>query len=93
MADTVTSKPARNRRSIRTGFVYSDKGDKSITVEMGYLIPHRIYGKYIRRRTRLHAHDERNEATVGDTVEIMECRPVSKNKHWRLVRVVKKAQN
>ena len=56
---------------------------------MDYSTKHPLYGKYVRRRTVLHAHDEKNEAEVGDRVEVMSCRPMSKTKHWRLVRIVK----
>lgn len=88
--DTVTqgSKTKRSARRSRVGVVRSDKADKTITVVCDYKIKHRIYGKYVGRRTVLHAHDERNEAKEGDRVEVMECRPLSKLKHWRLVRVV-----
>ena len=71
-----------------TGVVQSDVRDKTIKVVVGFLVKHPKYGKYLRRRTTLHAHDPQNEARVGDTVEVMECRPVSKQKSWRLVRVL-----
>ncbi len=76
---------------MRVGIVTSDKGDKSIRVECRYLVRNRKYGKYMRRRTMVHAHDEKNEAAVGDRVEVMACRPMSKLKHWRLVRVLERA--
>ena len=82
----------RRVRPVRIGVVESDKGDKTIKVLMEYQVRHPKYGKYMKRRTRLHAHDVKNEAKVGDLVEIMECRPISKTKRWRLVRVVKAAQ-
>ena len=92
MADTTVGKTQeRKARSVRTGFVESAKRDKTINVVMEYRIKHPKYGKYIRRRTKLHAHDEQNLAKIGDQVEIMECRPISKTKHWRLVRVVRAA--
>ncbi len=92
MADTtVGNKQGRNRRSVRTGFVESATCDKTIKVVMEYKVKHPKYGKYIRRRTKLYAHDEKNLAKLGDQVEIMECRPMSKTKHWRLVRVVRAA--
>ncbi|KMV28585.1 30S ribosomal protein S17 [Photobacterium swingsii] len=79
---------------IRTqlGRVVSDKGDKSIVVAIERKVKHPIYGKYITRTTKLHAHDENNECGLGDTVEVRECRPMSKTKSWALVRVVEKAR-
>ena len=74
-----------------TGVVTSDSGAKSIRVTIAYKVKHPKYGKYVRRRTKLGVHDERNECGVGDLVEIAECRPYSKAKSWRLVRVVQKA--
>ncbi|MGR6980066.1 30S ribosomal protein S17 [Testudinibacter sp. P27/CKL/0425] len=78
---------------IRTvqGRVISDKMDKSFTVAIERMVKHPLYGKFIRRTTKLHVHDETNEANVGDLVEIRECRPISKTKSWTLVRVVEKA--
>jgi small subunit ribosomal protein S17 len=73
------------------GVVASDKGDKTIKVVVDYQMRHPKYGKYLKRRTVLHAHDEANEAREGDLVEITECRPLSKTKHHRLLRVVTKA--
>jgi small subunit ribosomal protein S17 len=73
------------------GVVASDKGDKTIRVQVNYQTKHPKYGKYLKRRTVLHAHDEQNEAREGDTVEIAECRPLSKTKHHRLLRIVQKA--
>ncbi len=92
MADTTVSKnQERKPRAVRTGFVESAMRDKTINVVMERRVKHPKYGKYIRRRTKLHAHDEQNLAKIGDQVEIMECRPISKTKHWRLVRVVRAA--
>ncbi|MCC6241074.1 MAG: 30S ribosomal protein S17 [Phycisphaerales bacterium] len=81
------------RSLLRTiqGVVASDKGNKTIKVVVDYQTKHPKYGKYLRRQTVLHAHDENNEAREGDTVEIAECRPLSKTKHHRLLRVVSKA--
>ncbi len=78
---------------IRTlqGRVTSDKMDKSIVVAIERKVKHPLYGKFIRRTTKLHVHDEANQAQMGDVVEIKECRPVSKTKSWTLVRVVEKA--
>lgn len=81
----------RGRRPMRIGIVTSDVRDKTIRVDVAYSMRHPKYGRYLRRRTVLHAHDERNEARRGDTVEVMECRPISKTKTWRLVRIVQRA--
>ncbi|HNW77374.1 MAG TPA: 30S ribosomal protein S17 [Candidatus Competibacteraceae bacterium] len=75
-----------------TGRVASSKMDKTITVVIERLVKHPIYGKYIRRSTKLHAHDEHNECREGDTVTIRQCRPLSKTKTWTLVQVVERAQ-
>ena len=88
----VTQQRTRGRRPTRVGIVASDVRDKTIKVVVENLVKHPRYGKYIRRRTVLHAHDEHNEARVGDEVEVMECRPYSRTKKWRLVRVVKRAE-
>src|SRR5438046_3041572 len=82
---------ARGIRRVAVGVVTSDKTAKTRRVEIPRLVKHPRYGKYIRRRTICHVHDEANESRQGDTVEIMESRPYSKTKHWRLVRVVQKA--
>jgi small subunit ribosomal protein S17 len=79
-----------NTRTV-TGRVISDKMDKSITVLVERKVAHPIYGKYVKRSTKLHAHDEQNECNEGDTVSIQECRPISKSKSWRLVTVLEKA--
>ncbi|MDP8079436.1 30S ribosomal protein S17 [Phocoenobacter skyensis] len=78
---------------IRTvqGKVVSDKMNKSFTIAIERTVKHPLYGKFMRRTTKLHVHDENNEAKVGDLVEIKECRPLSKTKSWTLVRVVEKA--
>jgi small subunit ribosomal protein S17 len=78
-----------NTRTV-TGRVISDKMDKSITVLIERKVPHPIYGKYVKRSTKLHAHDEQNECNTGDTVSIEECRPISKSKSWRLVKVLER---
>ncbi|RQW61612.1 30S ribosomal protein S17 [Vibrio viridaestus] len=80
--------------NIRTqqGRVVSDKMDKSIVVAIERFVKHPIYGKYVKRTTKVHAHDESNECGLGDTVEISECRPLSKTKSWTLVKVVEKAK-
>jgi small subunit ribosomal protein S17 len=79
-----------NRRRLAVGVVTSDKMNKTRRVEIPRLVKHPRYGKYIRRRTICHVHDEKNESRVGDTVEIRESRPLSKTKHWALVRIVTK---
>ena len=89
---TGTAKSTDPRSLLRTitGVVASDKGDKTIKVVVNYQTKHPKYGKYLKRRTTLHAHDEKNEAKLGDTVEIAECRPMSKTKHHRLLKVVQR---
>ncbi|WP_105903568.1 30S ribosomal protein S17 [Vibrio gangliei] len=74
------------------GRVISDKMDKSIVVAIERFVKHPIYGKFIKRTTKVHAHDENNECGLGDTVEIRECRPMSKTKSWTLVKVLEKAK-
>ena len=74
------------------GRVVSDKMDKSATVMIERKVPHPIYGKYVRRSTKLHVHDENNDCKMGDTVTIEQCRPISKTKSWRLVSVVERAE-
>lgn len=81
----------RGKRRSAVGVVTSDKMQKTRRVEIARLVKHARYGKYIRRRTICYVHDENNESRQGDKVEIMETRPLSKNKNWRLVRVVQKA--
>jgi small subunit ribosomal protein S17 len=81
----------RGKRRVEVGIVTSDKMSKTRRVEIPRLVKHQRYGKYIRRRAICHVHDEKNESRQGDTVEIMETRPLSKTKHWRLTRVVAKA--
>lgn len=84
---TKNETPRRLRR-VRTGFVTSTKCAKTIRVEVGYLVKHPKYGKMMRRRTVLCAHDEKSEAKIGDKVEVAQCRPMSKTKAWRLVKVL-----
>jgi small subunit ribosomal protein S17 len=81
----------RGKRLVKVGVVTSDKMNKTRRVEIPRLDKHSRYGKYIRRRTICHVHDEQNESHTGDTVEIMETRPLSKTKFWRLIKVVRKA--
>src|SRR5438477_2849871 len=88
-----TKTPTEQRSHLRTivGVVASDKGDKTLKVIVNYQMTHPKYGKILKRRTVLHAHDEKNDAKEGDTVEIAECRPLSRTKHHRLVRIVERA--
>ena len=80
----------RGKRACRTGAVVSDRAEKTIKVRYDYSVKHPKYGKYYKRSTTLHAHDENNEARVGDVVEVAACRRLSKTKCWRLVRVVRR---
>jgi small subunit ribosomal protein S17 len=82
----------RNLRKERVGKVTSNKMDKSITVVVERKVKHPMYGKFINKSTKLHAHDEKNECGIGDTVKIMETRPLSKTKRWRLVEILEKAK-
>ena len=81
-----------NFRKQRTGVVVSDKMDKTIVVAIKTKVKHPLYGKTVNRTTRLKAHDEKNECGIGDTVRIMETRPLSKDKRWRLVEIIEKAK-
>jgi small subunit ribosomal protein S17 len=82
----------RNLRKTRIGVVTSDKMDKTITVAVERKVKHPLYGKFVKKTTKFHAHDEKQECTIGDIVKIMETRPLSKTKRWRLVEVVEKAK-
>ena len=82
----------RNLRKIRVGVVTSDKMDKTITVAVERKVKHPIYGKFVKKTTKFHEHDEKQECAIGDVVKIMETRPLSKTKRWRLVEVVEKAK-
>jgi len=92
MSEAQVEKSKREARRVSEAVVMSDKQDKTRKVQVEFLEKHPRYNKYVRKRTILHVHDEKNESQVGDKVEIMECRPISKNKNWRLVRVVTKAK-
>ena len=83
---------ARNLRKTRTGVVSSNKMNKTITVAVERKVKHPIYGKFVKKTTRFHAHDEKNECSIGDVVKIMETRPLRKTKRWRLVEVVEKVK-
>ncbi len=91
MTEQTNEQTKRNPRRLRDGVVTSDGRDKTIKVVTEYRRKHAKYGKFIRRRTTLHAHDENNDAKTGDRVQVAECRPRSKTKHWRLVRVLTSA--
>ncbi len=82
----------RNLRKTRTGVVISDKMEKTIVVATTFKEKHPIYGKFVQKTKKYHAHDEKNEASIGDKVFIMETRPLSKTKRWRLVQVIEKAK-
>jgi small subunit ribosomal protein S17 len=82
----------RSKRRVKQGRVTSNKMEKTIVVVSETRVPHKAYGKIIRKSARFKAHDERNEANVGDVVRIMECRPISREKRWRLVEIVERAK-
>ena len=82
----------RHNRRTKQGRVVSDKMDKTIVVVSETRVPHPVYGKIIRKSVKFKAHDEQNDAKTGDTVRIMECRPLSKDKRWRLVEIVERAK-
>lgn len=83
---------ARGSRRVKQGRVASNKMDKTIVVISETRVPHPAYGKIVRKSARFKAHDERNEANIGDLVRIMECRPISRDKRWRLVAIVERAR-
>ena len=83
---------ARNLRKERTGVVVSNKMEKSIVVAIKWKEKHPIYGKFVNKTKKYHAHDEKNECNIGDTVKIMETRPLSKTKRWRLVQIIERAK-
>ncbi|MEN9570818.1 MAG: ribosomal protein [Bacteroidota bacterium] len=82
----------RNLRKSKIGVVSSNKMDKTITVTVERKVKHPLYGKFVKKSTKFHAHDEKNECSIGDTVKIMESRPLSKTKRWRLVEVIEKVK-
>ena len=84
--------PDRNARKSRTGLVVSDKMEKTVVVAIERRVPHPVYGKMVTRTKRLKAHDEENSAKVGDTVRIVETRPLSKDKRWRVVEIMQRAR-
>ena len=92
MAEQAQTTVNRSKRRERIGRVVSNKMQKSITVAVDRQVKHPIYGKFITKTSKMMAHDENNEANIGDTVRIMSTRPLSKNKSWRLVEIVEKAK-
>ena len=90
--EQTTAVESRSRRKVRTGRVISNKMQKSIVVAIERKVPHPIYKKYYKRTSTLMVHDEKREANIGDLVKVMETRPLSKSKRWRLVEVVEKAK-
>ena len=89
---TVATAEERNDRKTRQGYVVSDKMDKTVVVEVEDRVKHALYGKVIRRSTKVKAHDETNSAATGDRVLIMETRPLSATKHWRVVQILDRAK-
>jgi len=83
---------SRNLRKERTGVVVSNKMDKTITIAVNRKVKHPLYGKFIKKTNKFSAHDEKNDCGIGDTVKIMETRPLSKNKRWRLVEIIERAK-
>ena len=82
----------RNRRKVKVGTVVSDKMDKTVVVAIEDFVRHPLYGKAVKRTKKVKAHDEKNECRIGDRIRIMETRPISKQKRWRLVEIVEKAK-
>jgi len=91
-ATATATNVVRNLRKTRIGIVSSNKMDKTITVKVERKIKHPLYGKFLKKTTSFHAHDEKNECSIGDVVRIMETRPLSKTKRWRLIEVVEKVK-
>jgi small subunit ribosomal protein S17 len=92
VSDEQTAATERGRRKMRTGVVVSDKMDKTVLIRIDRQVRHSLYQKTVRRSSKLAAHDEQNEAHVGDTVRVMETRPLSKSKRWRVVEIVERAK-
>ena len=92
METTVETTLDRNLRKTRVGIVTSNKMAKTITVAIERKVKHPLYGKFVKKTSKFHAHDEKDECTIGDVVKIMETRPLSKTKRWRLVEVIEKAK-
>ena len=92
MAEELTQPIERNARKEKVGIVISNKMEKSIVVAVERKVKHPIYGKFVKTTTKFMAHDEKNECNIGDTVSIMEIRPLSKNKRWRVVEILERAK-
>jgi small subunit ribosomal protein S17 len=92
LAKTGSETTERNARKTRVGMVVSDKMAKTVVVSIERRVQHPVYGKMVRRTKKLKAHDEQNEAKTGDTVRIMETRPLSKDKRWRVVEIIERAR-
>ncbi len=92
MSEETKTSIERGRKKTKMGTVTSDKMDKTITVAVLRKVKHPLYGKFVKKTSKFAAHDEKNECGIGDTVRIMETRPLSKNKTWRLVEVIEKAK-
>ena len=92
MSDVTTPTSERNRRKVREGLVLSDKMDKTVVVSVEDRVKHALYGKVLRRTSKLKAHDEQNECGIGDRVLLMETRPLSATKRWRVVQILEKAK-
>jgi small subunit ribosomal protein S17 len=92
MSEPTPAQSERGRRKVRTGVVVSDSMDKTVLVKIDRQLRHPLYKKIVRRSSKLAVHDERNEAHVGDTVRVVETRPLSKTKRWRVVEIVERAE-
>ena len=92
VATTAAATINRNLRKTKVGIVTSNKMDKTITVKVERKVKHPLYGKFVKKSTQFHAHDEKNECSIGDSVRIMETRPLSKTKRWRLDAVIEKVK-
>jgi small subunit ribosomal protein S17 len=92
MSEHTTTAQQRNARKVRDGLVVSDKMDKTVVVEVEDRVKHALYGKVLRRTSRLKAHDEQNDCGIGDRVQIMETRPLSATKRWRVVEILERAK-
>lgn len=91
-ANTIENNVVRKERKSKIGVVSSNKMDKTITVTVERKLQHPMYGKFMKKTKKFHAHDEKNECNIGDTVRIMETRPLSKSKRWRLVEIIERAK-
>jgi small subunit ribosomal protein S17 len=89
---TETTTPSQGRRQVKVGRVVSNKMDKTVVVAVEETVTHRLYHRYLKKTKKFHAHDEENQCNVGDTVEIVSSRPLSKTKRWRVREIVKRAQ-